>query len=105
MRRRPVVGVGRLDEDVAVQAHLLAVVLADVRVVPVDARVGERDPGREALADRHRLLRLVRAVVAVLEPQPVPVDGGLDVALVLDVDDDLRALPAPSASGPGIEPL
>ena len=32
------------------------------------------------------------SVVAVLEPQPVPVDGGLHVALVLDVDDDLRAL-------------
>jgi hypothetical protein len=33
--RRPVVGLDRVDDDVAVQAELLAVVLPDVRVVPV----------------------------------------------------------------------
>ena len=38
VHRRPVVRVGRLDEHVAVQAHLLPVVLADMRVVPVQAR-------------------------------------------------------------------
>ena len=92
MRRRPVVGLGRVDEDVAVLPELLAVVLADVRVVPVDARVGKRDPVREAAADRDRRLRLVRAVVAVLQTQPVPVHGRLEVALVDDVDDELRAL-------------
>ena len=92
MRRRPVVGLGRIDEDVAVLAELLAVVLADVRVVPVDARVGEGDPVREPAADRDRRLRLVRAVVAVLQAQPVPVDGRLEVALVDDVHDELRAL-------------
>ena len=54
MDRRPVVGVRRDDDDVAVEAHLLAVVLADVRVVPVDAGVGERDACRVAPADRHR---------------------------------------------------
>ena len=91
--RRPVVRVGWLDQHVAVEAELLAVVLADVRVVPVGAGIRKRDPRREALADLHRRLRLVRAVIAVLEPQPVPVDGGLHVALVLDIDDDLRALP------------
>ena len=90
---RPVVGVGRLDEHVAVQAHLLAVVLADVRVIPVQPRIGERDAGGEPLADRHRPLRLVRSVVAVLQAQSVPMDGGVHVALVLDVDHDLRALP------------
>jgi hypothetical protein len=47
MDRRPVVGVGRLDDDIAVEAHLLAVVLADVRVLPVDAGVGERHPGEK----------------------------------------------------------
>ena len=93
MRRRPVVGLGGLHEDVAVQPHLLPVVLADVRVVPVQPRVGELHPGRESLAHRHRLLGLVRSVVAVLEPQPVPVHRGLHVALVLHVHDDLGAFP------------
>ena len=102
--RRPVVGVGGDDEDVPVQAHLLAVVLADVRVVPVDAGIGELDAVGEAAADRDRRLRLVRAVVAVLDPQAVPMHGRLQVALVRDVDDDLRALRTFSV-GPGIEPL
>ena len=92
MRGRPVVRVGRLDEHVAVQAHLLPVVLADMRVVPVQPRIGEGDAGGEPLAHRHRALRLMRSVVAVLQPQPVPMDRGVHVALVLDVDDDLRAL-------------
>ena len=93
--RRPVVGVRWDDDDVAVQAHLLAVVLADVRVVPVDAGVGERDACRVAPADRNGLLGLVRAVEAVLQAQPVPVDGRLHVALVLDVDQQLRPLGNP----------
>ena len=63
--RRPVVGVGGFDDDVAVQAHVEAVVLADVRVVPVQAGVGEPQPVGELAADRDRRLRLVRhAVVA-----------------------------------------
>jgi hypothetical protein len=82
--RRPVVRLGGLDETVSVQAQLLAVVLADMRVVPVSAGVRERYARREALADLDRRLRLVRAVVAVLEPQSVPVHGRLHVALVLD---------------------
>ena len=53
-------------------------------------------------ADRDRRLGLVRdAVVLVLQPQPVPVHGGVQVAVVGDVDDDLRALPRPSGSGRG----
>ena len=92
--RRPVVRFGGLDEDVAVEAHLLGVVLADVRVVPVQARVGELDAVGEAAPDRDRLLGLVRyTVVLVLQPQPVPVHGGVQVAVVGDMDDDLGALP------------
>src|SRR5919204_200275 len=67
--------VGRDDEDGAVQAHLLAVVLADVWVKPVQPLVGELQPILEALADLDRALGLVRAVVAVLEAQPVPMHG------------------------------
>ena len=104
MDRRPVVGVGRDDDDVAVQPHLLVVVLADVRVVPVDARVGERDACRVAPADRNGFLGLVRAVEAVLQAQPVPVDGRLHVALVLDVDKQLRPW-GTRRVGPGMEPL
>jgi hypothetical protein len=89
--RRPVVRVGGDHDAVAIQAQLLPVVLADVRVIPVDARVGEGHAGGVAATDGHELLRLVRAVVAVVQPQPMPVNRGLQVALVLYVDDDLRA--------------
>ena len=99
MRRRPVVGIGRDDEDVPVQAELLPVVLADVRVVPVDARIGEVEPVGERPADRDRRLRLVRAVVAVFEPQPVPVHRRLQVAVVHDVDDELASPRGRAASG------
>ena len=91
----PVARLGSVDHDAAVQPHLDAVVGPDVRVVPVDARVGEGDHGGEALPDLDRRLGLVRAVVPVLEPEAVPVHGGLHIALVLDVDHDLRALPDP----------
>ena len=102
MCRRPVVRLGGDDEDVAVLAELLAVVLANVRVVPVDARVRERDAAGEASADRDRRLRLVRTVEAIFEPQPVPVDGLLEIALVDDVDVELSRT---RSVGPGIEPL
>ena len=89
MSRRPVLGVGRLDQDVAVEPHLLAIVLADVRVIPVEPGIGEHHPGGEPFAHQHRLLGLMGSVVAVLQPEPVPVDRGLHIALVFDVDDDL----------------
>ena len=92
VNRRPIVGVRGLDDDVAVEAHFLAVVLADVRVVPVHTGVWERDAGGEAAADRDRSLGLVGSVVPVLEAQAVPVDGPFHVALVDDLDRDLRAL-------------
>jgi hypothetical protein len=92
VRRRPVVAVTRDDEDVPVQAQLLAVVLADVRVVPVGAWIGHADLVREGLADRDRRLRLVGAVVAVLEPEAVPVHGRIEVAAVRDMHRDRRVL-------------
>ena len=54
---RPVVRVRGDDDDVPVQAELLPVVLANVRVVPVDAGIGELDVVGEALADGDRGLR------------------------------------------------
>ena len=56
---RPVAGVGGGDQDVAVQAQLLGVVLADVGVVPVQAGIGELDPVGEAATHRDRGLGLV----------------------------------------------
>ena len=92
VRRPPVVGVRGLDDHVAVEAHLLGVVLADVRVVPVDAGIRERHATGEAAADGDRRLGLVRAVGAVVQAQAVPVHRLLQVAVVDDVDLDLRAL-------------
>ena len=62
-------------------------------VVPVEAGVGELEPVGEGATDGYRGLGLVgNAVVAVLQAEAVPVDGGLDVAVVGHVDDDLRPL-------------
>ena len=88
VRGRPVVRLARGDEDVSVQPHLLAIVLTDVRVVPVRAGVGHVHLVREALAERDRCLRVMRAVVAVFESQPVPVNGRVEVAVVDDMDGD-----------------
>ena len=92
VRRRPVVGVARNDEDVAVQAQLLAVVLADVRVVPVGAGIGHVHAIRERLPHRDRRLGVVRSVESVLEPKAVPVHGRLEVSVVRDVDSRRRPL-------------
>ena len=93
---RPVVRVGGFDDDVAVQAHVQAVVLADVWVVPVQAGVREPEPVGELAADLDRRLRLERhPVVGVVEPQAVPVDGRFGVAVVADVHDDFGSLPHP----------
>ena len=66
--RGPVLGVRGIDEQVAVEAELEAVVLPCVGVVPVQAGVGELDSVREGPADGDRGLCLVRAVVSVVEP-------------------------------------
>ena len=90
---RPVSRVGGLDHDRAVQPHLQAEVLPDVRVVPVEPGVGELDLVGEGAADRDRRLGLVRdPVVTVLQPQPVPVHRRLDVAVVPHLHGDLRPL-------------
>ena len=46
MSARPIVGISRLDQDIAVEAHLLAIVLTDVRVVPVDPEDRGMRPAR-----------------------------------------------------------
>ena len=93
VRGGPVGRVGGLDHDRAVQAHLQAEVFADVRVIPVEPGVGELELVGEGPADRDRLLGLVRdPVVAVVQPQPVPVHGRLDIAVIGYLHGDLRPL-------------
>src|SRR5215216_5526217 len=90
---RPVGGVGWFDHDRGVQAHLLGEVFADVRVVPVESWIGELDPIGEGLPALYRRLRLYRRpVVAVLQPEAVPVDGCLYVSVVGHPHGYLRAL-------------
>ncbi len=93
--RRPVVRIGGGHHDGAVQAHLLSVVLPDVRVIPVEAGVREDDPRGEAAAHRDRVLRLMGSVEAVIQAQPVPVHRRVQVAVVGDVHHHLRAFPNP----------
>ena len=64
-------------------------------VVPVGAGIGHVHLVGEGLADRDRRLRVVGAVVAVLETQAVPVHGRCEIAVVRDVDGDRRALRHP----------
>ncbi len=98
--RRPVVRVGRDDEDVAVEAHLLAVVLADVRVVPVDAGIGNvhlvgeasRRPG-SAPASRACRRSGSRAAARASARSP------RGRRRFVDVDGDRRALADLAASG------
>jgi hypothetical protein len=64
-----------------------------VRVVPIQTWVRELDPVAELPTHRDGRLGLVGdAVVAVLQPQPVPVDGRVKVTVVLNVNHDLGAL-------------
>ena len=66
----------------------LAVVLAKMGVVPVEAGIGELDPVGEVVTDLDRRLGVDGgAVVAVVEPEAVPVNGRRDVAVVRDVDE------------------
>ena len=91
--RGPVAGLRRDHQDVPVQAHLLGVVLADMRVIPVHARVGEPDPVGEVATDRDWGLGFVGdPVVLVLQAQPMPVHGRVQITLVGDVDDHLGPL-------------
>src|SRR5262249_50502665 len=89
---RPVVGLARSDEDVPVETQLLAVVLANVWVVPVSAPVGHVYPVSEGLTDWDRRLRFMRPVVTILETQSMPMHGRVDVAVIGDLNGDRRAL-------------
>src|SRR6266567_3856470 len=62
-----------------------------VRAVPVEPGVRELELVGEGPADRDRLLGLVRdPVVAVVQPQPMPVHGRLDIPVVGYLHGDLR---------------
>jgi hypothetical protein len=83
------------DDDGAIEAHLLGVVLADVGVIPVDARIGEAHLVAEAAALGNRRLHAVvrmsmrHAIELVIEPEPMPVYRRLQVSLVGEVHCDL----------------
>ena len=92
-------------QQVAVEPQVLLDVLAHVRVIPVDAGVGEAKPVGELAAGRDRSLGEARdAVEAVVQPDAVPVHrGGLRQAIVkATVISEPRAT---SISGPGCCPL
>src|SRR5215217_2525770 len=62
-------------------------------MVPVESWIGELDPIGEGLPALYRRLRLLgHPVVAVLQPEAVPVDGCLYVAVVGHPHGDLRTL-------------
>src|SRR5207245_11765837 len=62
-----------------------------MRVIPIDAGVGEADAVREGTARRHRRLREVGcAVEPVVESDAVPVYGGRFGQVVAERYDDLR---------------
>src|SRR6185503_1849758 len=87
-----VAGLSGGDEDVAVEAEVLLHVLANVRVIPVDAGVGEAHVIREASSWWHLLLREARhAVEAIVQPHSVPMNGGGLIEPILEADDDRRA--------------
>ena len=67
VRRRPVLGILWRGEDVSVQAHFLPVILADVRVEPERAGIGNVHLIRECFADRNRCLGVVGSVVTVVQ--------------------------------------
>jgi hypothetical protein len=84
-------------------SHLQAVVLADVRVVPVEAVIREAEPVDELAADGDGCLGLLwHAVVRVVDSQPVPVHCGVVVAVVAHPHRDLGSLSdAQGRSGDG----
>src|SRR6185369_12715267 len=94
---RPVLGIVRGNDDVAVHPELLCVVLAYVRVVPVNARIRETQLVRKAGAGRHgRLHALVLAVRNTIEPmvqpQAMPMNRRVYIGVVGEVDRSLGAL-------------
>ena len=77
---------GRSHQHVAVQAEVLRDVLTMVGVIPVNAGVPEEDAVLKALSGRDRVLRDPgHTVVAVLEPDAVPVDRGGPFGVIRNV--------------------
>ena len=88
-----IVGVARVDPNVAVQAEVLLDVLAVMRVVPVDSGVGEVDAVSEAVARLYRVLRHAgHAVVPIVQADAMPVNGGRQIESVGEVHGDRRVL-------------
>ena len=81
--RSPVALIAGADDDRPVETHLLGVVLAQMRVVPVDAGIRELDPAGVGLADLDWVLGVAGHTIGLVgKAKAVPVDSGLDVAAV-----------------------
>ena len=90
---REVVWLARLHQQVAVEAEVLQDVLAMMRVIPVDAGIGEMHLVVERLAGRDRLLGDMRhPVEAIVQAQAVPVDRRGEVSAVGKSHGDRRRL-------------
>ena len=90
VHRRPAVRIGGNDNDVAVQPHVEPVVLSHVGVVPVEALIRTANLVDEVATDGDWCLCLVRhTVVPVVEPESMPMHGGLDFSLVVHSNRDL----------------
>ena len=84
-----VIGLGRADEHVAVEAEILLDVFAMMRVIPVDPSILEEHAVLERAAGGYRVLRHPwNAVVAVFEAHAVPVHGGRPLGRVREVHRD-----------------
>src|SRR2546425_5460696 len=92
MNRGPVVWIGGNHEDIPVETHLLAVVLADVWVIPIDAGIKETKPVGRVASDLHGGLCFMNTVVTVLDTQTVPMHRSLQVPFIDNVDDGFRSL-------------
>ena len=104
-RRAEVVVALGVDHHVAVESPVLLDVLAHMRVVPVEPRVGEDDFVDEGLAGRDRILGDAGyAVEAVVEAEAVPVYGGREIDRVREADHDARVL-GDAQQRPGVLPV
>ncbi len=88
----PIRLVGRHHQEVAVQTQFLLVILPDMRVIPIYARVRELQLIHKGFAWLHFFLRRLRAVKGIVHPDAVRMQQGLHIGGVREVHGDFRTL-------------